>query len=108
MLPKRGCNQYNVYDIIQHMKSWRQLRKELLRDPKVKKEYDRLGPRYALIDKVIEARIRRKITQAQLAKKAGTKQSAIARLESGNVNPSIRFMEKIASALGMRLNIEFR
>lgn len=90
------------------MKSWSQLRKELLRDPKVKKEYDKLEARYALIDKVIGERIKRKLTQAQLAKKAGTKQSAIARLESGNVNPSLNFMEKIATALGMRLNIEFR
>ena len=90
------------------MRTWKSLKKEWLKDPKVKKEYDKLGPRYALIDKIIEARIRTKMTQAQLAKIAGTKQSAIARLESGNVNPSLNFMEKIASALGMRLNIEFR
>ena len=90
------------------MKSWRVLKKQWLKDPVFKKEYDKLEARYALIDKVIEARIKRKITQAQLAKKAGTKQSAIARLESGNINPSLNFMEKIATGLGMKLNIEFR
>lgn len=90
------------------MKNWTQLRRELLKDPEVKKEYDKLERRYALIDKVIEARIKRKMTQAQLAKKVGTKQSAIARLESGNVNPSLNFMERIAVALGLKLNIEFR
>lgn len=90
------------------MKSWTQLRQELLKDQEVKKEYDKLERRYALIEKVVEARIKRKMTQAQLAKKVGTKQSAIARLESGNVNPSLNFMERIAVALGLKLNIEFR
>lgn len=90
------------------MKSWSQLRKEFLRDPKVKKEYDKLEARYALIDKVIGERIKRKLTQAQLAKKAGTKQSAIARLESGNVNPSLDFIDRIATALGLKLNIQLR
>ncbi|TSC85990.1 MAG: helix-turn-helix domain-containing protein [Microgenomates group bacterium Gr01-1014_16] len=90
------------------MRTWNSLKKEWLKDPAFKKEYDKLEGRYALIDKVIGERIKRKLTQAQLAKKAGTKQSAIARLESGNVNPSLNFMEKIATALEMRLNIEFR
>lgn len=90
------------------MKTWNSLKKEWLKDPAFKKEYDKLESRYALIDKVIGARIKNKLTQAQLAKRVGTKQSAIARLESGSVNPSINFMEKIAAALGMRLNIDLR
>jgi len=40
-----------------------------------------------------------------LAKKIGTKQSAIARFEAGNVNPSLGFLEKIAEVLGLRVNI---
>ena len=90
------------------MRTWNSLKKEWLKDPAFKKEYNKLEGRYALIDKVIGARIKKKLTQAQLAKRAGTKQSAIARLESGNINPSLNFMEKIATALEMRLNIEFR
>ncbi len=90
------------------MRTWNSVKKQWLKDPAFKKEYDKLENRYAVIDKVIEARIKRKLTQTQLAKKIGTRQSAIARLESGSVNPSLDFMEKIASALGMRLNVEFR
>lgn len=90
------------------MRTWNSLKKEWFKDPAFKKEYDKLESRYALIDKVIGARIKKKLTQAQLAQKAGTKQSAIARLESGNVNPSLNFMEKIATALEMKLNVEFR
>ncbi len=88
------------------MTEWKILRKELLSDPKVKKEYDRLAPRYAIISAIIHARNKKGLTQAQLAKRMGTKQSAIARLESGNANPSLRFLEKLASAMGFTLNIK--
>ena len=89
------------------MRTWNSLKNEWLKDSAFKKEYDKLESRYALIDKIVGARIKKKLTQAQLAKKVGTKQSAIARLESGSVNPSLNFIERIASALGSKLNIEF-
>ena len=90
------------------MTNWKDLRKELLSNPEVKKEYDRLAPRYAIISQLIAARNKRGVTQAQLAKKMGTRQSAIARLESGNVNPTIGFLEKVASVLGVRLTIRLQ
>lgn len=90
------------------MTSWKNLRKELLSNPEVKKEYDRLAPRYAVISQLIAARDKSGLTQAQLAKKMGTKQSAIARLEGGNVNPTIDFLEKIATVLGTKLTIQLQ
>ena len=74
------------------MTDWKDLRKELLSDPEVKKEYDRLAPRYAVISTIIEARIKKGMTQKDVADKIGTKQSAIARLEAGNTNPTIKFL----------------
>ena len=47
------------------------------------------------------------MTQAQIAKKMGTTQSAIARVEAGNTNPTIGFMQKLADALGLRLSLRF-
>lgn len=88
------------------MKSWKILRKELLSDPEVAKEYERLRPRYELISQLIGARIKKGLTQAQLAKKIGTKQSAIARVEGGNSNPSIAFLERLTQALGSKLIIQ--
>lgn len=90
------------------MKSWKILKRELLKDKEVAKEYERLKPRYQLISQLIEARIRHGLTQEQLAKKIGTKQSAIARVESGNANPSISFLEKIAAAMGSKLIIQVK
>lgn len=86
---------------------WEKLKKELLRDPEVKKEYDRLGPEFAVISQLIELRAKKKLTQKALAKKLGTKQSAIARLESGRANPTLEFMQKTAEALDKKLVISF-
>ncbi|OGH04563.1 MAG: transcriptional regulator [Candidatus Levybacteria bacterium RBG_16_35_11] len=82
-------------------------KKELLKDPAFKREYERLQPEFAVISAIIEARVRKGITQAELAKKMKTKQSAIARLESGTANPSILFLKKLAAALNMNLQIKF-
>jgi len=89
------------------MKTLQEFKKELLSDPEVKKEYDRLAPRYAVISELIRVRIKNGLTQKELAEKIGTKQSAIARLEAGNANPSIGLLEKIAKVTGAKLNITF-
>ena len=87
------------------MRTWKQLKIELLQNKAVKKEYERLAPRYAAISKLIAVRIKKGITQKQLAQKIGTKQSAIARFEAGSVNPSLGFLEKIAEVMGYKLHI---
>jgi len=87
------------------MRTWKQLKTELLQNKAVKKEYDKLTPRYKIISELISARIKKGITQKELAQKIGTKQSAIARFEAGNINPSLGFLEKMAKVMGYRLNI---
>lgn len=89
------------------MKSWKDLRSELLKDPEVKKEYDRLKPEYTFIRSVIQARVKKGVTQEQLAEKIGTKQSVISRLESGRANPSLAFLKKVAAALETSLELKF-
>lgn len=87
------------------MQTWKTFKKQLLADPETFKEYKKLLPRYQLISQMIEKRSKLKLTQLQLAKKIGTKQSAIARLEAGNINPSFSFLEKVAKALGSKISI---
>lgn len=88
------------------MKTFDQLKKELLQDPETKIEYDKLAPRYFVISKLIEARIKHGITQKELAEKIGTKQSALARFETGSINPTLDFLERLASAMGYKLRID--
>ena len=88
------------------MKTWKVLKKELLRNKEVAKEHEKLETHYRVISQLIEARLRKGVTQEQLAKKVGTKQSAIARLESGNANPSLEFLEKVTKAVDSKLVIQ--
>ena len=82
-------------------------KKEVLKDPKLKAEYDRQQPEFAVIRAIIEARIKKGTTQEDLAEKMETKQSVISRLESGRANPSVGFLKKLANALNTRLEIKF-
>lgn len=82
-------------------------KKQALKNPRFKREYDKLQPEFAVISAIIQARVKKGITQEYLARKIGTKQSAIARLESGRANPSIGFLKKLAEALNTNLQIRF-
>jgi transcriptional regulator with XRE-family HTH domain len=55
---------------------------------------------------VREARKRAALTQAQLAERAGTTQSAIARLESGRTSPSLEDVERMLRLCGFQLIVE--
>jgi len=77
-------------------------------DPELREEYEALAPQYEIIMAVIGARIEKNMTQAELARLVRTRQSNISRLESGNYNPSVEFLQKIAGALDKRLEITLR
>lgn len=77
-------------------------------NPELRKEYEALAPQYEIIEAVIAARIEKQMTQAELAERADTKQSNISRFESGNYNPSVEFLQKIAGALNKQLEITLR
>jgi len=83
-----------------------ELEKELLSDPEVKRLYDEMESEYQVISVVIGKRLEKKMSQKDLAVRIGTKQSAISRLESGNSNPSIQFLDKVAKALDGQLQIK--
>ncbi|MEK7211806.1 MAG: helix-turn-helix transcriptional regulator [Patescibacteria group bacterium] len=90
------------------MKSYQQIKKNLLKNKNTLKAYKDLGSEFALVEMIIKRRLERGLTQAQLARKIGTKQSAIARLESGAYNPSIKFLSKVAIALDAKLFFSIR
>ena len=87
------------------MKSFNQFKKEAFRDKKLKAAYDALEPEFEIAASLIKRRLEKKFTQQQLADRVGTKQSAIARLESGSYNPSLGFLKKVTHALDAKLKI---
>ena len=89
------------------MEEWNEVKNELLKNKEANKEYKRLTPKYKLISQIIGMRIKKGLTQKELANRLDTKQSAIARLESGNYNPTFEFLQKTAIALGRKLTVSF-
>lgn len=87
--------------------SLRDLKRRWLKEPGFKEGYDVLAPEFAVASMLIEARTRAKLSQEQLAKKMGTSQSTIARLESGSAKPSFSTLERFAGATGMRMRVVF-
>jgi len=86
---------------------WEVFKKKRLEDPELKKEYDKLELEYKIISQIIDLRNKKKITQKQLAELVNTKQPSIARLESGDYNPTVDFLKKIAEVLDANLEINF-
>lgn len=87
--------------------TFRQDLKNRLKDPAFKKAWEESEPAYQLSRALIKKRLSQKLSQGELAKKAHTTQAVISRLESMNANPSIGLIQKIASALNLKLKIQF-
>lgn len=84
------------------MKKFQILKKKMLADPAVRKAYDELAPEYEIARELIKARSRAGLTQSDVAKRMGTTQSVIARMESGSVLPSMSSLVRYAKVTGSR------
>ena len=84
-----------------------QLRAKALGRKSVKAEFDKAAAEFQLLDQFLEVRTRKGLTQAQVAERIGTTQSAVARLESGTGrhSPSLSTLSRYAQALGCRLEV---
>lgn len=80
---------------------------EQLKDPELKAEYEALEPVFTVMQAIMEARAKTGLTQKQLSERTGISQADISRLERGTANPSIKTLQRIANALGRRVQIEF-
>ena len=85
----------------------RQFKARALAYPEVKREYDRLDEEFEFLDEILKARASAGLTQADVAARIGTTQSAVARLESsvGKHSPTLATLQRYASALGYRLQV---
>jgi DNA-binding transcriptional regulator YiaG len=79
--------------------------KEMAESPRYRKAYDALEGEFALVNALIRARTHAHLSQAEVASRMGTTESAVSRLESGRVKPSTRTLERYAQATGHRLHI---
>ena len=87
------------------MTKLKELKARFMEDSEFREEYERVDEEYALIEALIRARTTAKLTQAELAQRLGTTQSAVARLEGGRVSPSFATLRRYAEATGTRLTV---
>ena len=80
---------------------------EKLKNPKFRKYYDEYGKQLEIAYQILQLRKQKRISQAELAKKIGTKQSDIARMEAGQQNFSIDTLQKIAQVFNKDLKVSF-
>ena len=85
-----------------------EIRERLLQrgSPELREEYARLGPRRDAIVALFRARKLRKLTQHELAQRAGVSQGVISRLEGGGHSPKLETLEQIARAMDFRLELK--
>jgi DNA-binding transcriptional regulator YiaG len=78
---------------------------DLVADPAYREAYEALEGEFALVGALIRARTHARLSQAEVAERMGTTESAVSRLESGRSKPSTRTLERYAKATGHRLHI---
>jgi transcriptional regulator with XRE-family HTH domain len=85
----------------------RDFKRRALARPDVRREYEKLKEEFELLDEILKARAEAGLTQAELAERIGTTQSAVARMETaiGKHSPSIATLKRYASALGYRIQL---
>jgi len=81
------------------------LKDRLMQDAEFAREYAKADAEYKVIEALVTARVNAKLSQAELARKTGTTQSAIARLESGSISPTLSTLRRYAEATGSKLEI---
>ncbi len=90
------------------MMTFEEHKKILLKNPEFRKIYEDTRLEREISRALIRARIEKRLTQAQLAKKLKTKQSVISRVESGQTTPSLSFLKRLAEVLDTSLSVQFK
>lgn len=79
-----------------------------LKDPAFANIWSGSEVTYELTRQIIALRIQRGLTQKEVAQRAGTTQSVIARIENGEQNISIKTLSKLANALKANIRIDLQ
>lgn len=73
------------------------------RSPREREKLERAERSFDLIGQLLVLRLEAGLTQTELAKRSGIRQSEISKIENGRINPTMETLEALASALGAHL-----
>lgn len=82
-----------------------EIHKKWMKNPEFRREYEKLETEFQIARQILDARLKRKMSQEQLAKEIGTGQAVVSRLEGMNGKPSISLLERVAHALNTKINL---
>ena len=85
---------------------WKTHKRQLLRDPEVRRALKESELEFQIARSIIEARVKRGLTQKDLARRLNTKQSVISRFETVKTIPSLSFLKKLTEALDISLQVQ--
>ena len=78
-----------------------------LENPAFRKEYESSREEFEVTRALIAARLDAHLTQKELARKSGIRQSNISRIENGNSSPTVSTLQALANGMGKKLKISF-
>lgn len=87
---------------------WDDFKKVLEKRPGFKKALKETELEFQVARAIIEARVKKGLTQQDLAKAMNTKQSVISRVENAKTVPSLSFLKRLAHTLNASLHIQFK
>ncbi len=88
--------------------SWNHLRDRRMKSPATRTGYEHAKAAYEVSRMIRELREARQLSQRELAERMGTTQSVVGRLEAGGSRPTLGTLERVAQALGLRLEVRFQ
>lgn len=88
------------------LKTFKQFKINALKRGGVKKSLKDNDVEFQIIETIVKARVKNNLTQKDLAEKIGVAQSALARFENGNTNPTLSFLQKVTTGLGVKLIVK--
>ncbi len=87
---------------------FKKLKADLMKNPEFQREYDKVEAEFQIAQQIIEARTKQKLSQKELARRMGTGQAVVSRLEGMNARPSLSLLERVARALKIELTLTVR
>jgi ribosome-binding protein aMBF1 (putative translation factor) len=93
---------------INDLTTWEEFEKKLFKRKGFRELAEKNEPKYQLVRSLIRARIKKNLSQKELARRIGTKQPVISRLENMESHPTLSLLMRISEALGAKLHIYFQ
>lgn len=91
---------------VSDLKTHEEVLAEHLQNPEVRREWERTRFADGVATRILAYRVEHGLTQTELAKRLDMTQSAVARLEAGDHEPSLATLRRLARVLGLEFHID--